>query len=234
MLKYIIAAVLGLSLACSTGGLALAMTDTAENSGEAIYQERLLSAAASTETTENLNDTSRFEVIAVDDETPVVVEESLEVINTAAPGAVETPTAPPAESFIEKNWLWLLAALICAALLFWGFRQRYASTKSYFLEFPELNQRVALKPGTHLLGSSPHSDITVDTPDLDNIHAEFCVGAECTIKERLADEGVKDMLSSEGILLNGKRVQGTTRLSPGDVLQIGTTRAIVRAGKKAA
>lgn len=234
MIKYIFAASLGLFLACSSGDLAQALSDKPAHSGIRVSgQEWLLFAAASTESTE-INDASRFEVIEIDDETPVAVEESLEIVRTAAPSAVEATTVPPAESFIEKNWLWLVTALIFAALLFWGLKQRYARNKSYYLEFPELNQRFALKPGTQLLGSSPHSDITLDTPELGNVHAEFCVGAECTIRERLANEGVKDMLSSEGILLNGKPVQGTTRVAPGDVLQIGSTRAIIRAGKEAA
>lgn len=237
MIRYIFAVMLGLSLCLASGQGASA----AQGHGIDGRNGKLLVSAASDRAAQNLNDDYRYEIVEVDEDSPVLVDEQVEVVRTAAQDDATVSGAPisaspaPQESFLEKNWLWLFLACILLAMAFYGVRRRQAlKQNTLFVEFPELNQRFQLRPGTMLLGSSPDGDISVDEPSVGNVHAELCVGAECTIRERLTNEGVADMLSTKGVLLNGKRVEGTTRLSPGDVLQIGATRAIIRSGKQAA
>ena len=151
------------------------------------------------------------------------------------PGPSATPAVPEAseKSFFARYWPWLLLLLL--GLLWLLFRGRKRSSPAQTLaparreefedaplliEFPDLGLRFPLKPGTMVLGSAPGSDIPLDDDSVAEAHAEFCVGDACTLR---------DLPGSYRLLVNGKPVQGATRLKPGDELMIGDNRAVIRA-----
>lgn len=160
--------------------------------------------------------------------------------------------APPAtllgKGFFQKRWPWFLLAIaaLLAPLMLWSRRKTShdapgvktatsvspaagkqnldknsgaQEAKPLSIYFPDLNRSYALRPGTMLLGSAPASDIVLDEPGIARVHAEFCTNGNCI---------VKDAIVAAGVRLNGKALMGADTLKPGDVLEFGPVRAVVR------
>ena len=168
--------------------------------------------------------------IARDDVKPILI--AAEGTAGASPqnreGGAPTGVQQESESGVSLWWS-LLILLLFLALIWWVYRRSGLLPKNrakdgslpLFIEFPELNRSFPLKPGTMVLGAAPDSDIVVDDdPSIGAAHVEFCVGDDCK---------VTNLLASKNLLLNGRQVQGTTVLKPGDQLVLGNTRAVIRA-----
>ena len=170
--------------------------------------------------------------ITRDDAKPILI--AAEDTSAASPQnrAYSAPTGAGQESESGVSLWWsLLVLLLFLALLWWVYRRSGLFTKNrvkdgsqpLLIEFPELNRSFPLKPGTMVLGASPDNDIVVDDdPAIGASHVEFCVGDDCKIN---------NLLASKNLLLNGRQVQGTAALKPGDQLVLGSTRAIIRAAR---
>jgi phosphatidylserine/phosphatidylglycerophosphate/cardiolipin synthase-like enzyme len=73
--------------------------------------------------------------------------------------------------------------------------------------------RYTLRQGVNSIGRSPENDVVVENALVSRQHARISLdGNGC----RIADLG-----SGNGTFVNGERVEGTTQLNPGDVIDIG-------------
>jgi pSer/pThr/pTyr-binding forkhead associated (FHA) protein len=70
--------------------------------------------------------------------------------------------------------------------------------------------------GGATLGRSRECDVVVDDPNVSRQHAEIRPSGGSWI--------VRDLGSTNGIKVNGRRVQGPQSLRPGDVIELGTSR----------
>ena len=154
------------------------------------------------------------------------------------PATEASSTAPVTDdstSFFSRAWPWLLGvALLLGLLASYFMRAKNVSSNviatgaaatpvAYAIEFPELNRSFLLKPGTSVMGSASSNDMVLDEPSVAHVHAEFFVGNDCV---------VRDMQASGGVMVNGKRVEGSVKLKPGDKLKMGTTTAIIRPARE--
>jgi hypothetical protein len=73
--------------------------------------------------------------------------------------------------------------------------------------------RYTLRQGVNSIGRSPENDVVVSNALVSRQHAKLT----------LDDSGcrITDLGSGNGIFVNGERVEGTTRLTPGDIIDIG-------------
>ncbi len=158
------------------------------------------------------------------------------VEKTATPSPVQTaspanrPAAEPTN--IKALWPWFLLALLALLLLWFLLRKKkgtvYATTSRdnavpLVIEFPDLDLRYPIRPGTMILGSGPDNHIRLDDPDVEEAHAEFCTGPDCELRK---------LSGSYGVLLNGKEVERSVKLKPGDTLSIGNTKAVIRSAEE--
>jgi pSer/pThr/pTyr-binding forkhead associated (FHA) protein len=70
-------------------------------------------------------------------------------------------------------------------------------------------------PAGVTIGRSRQSDIVVDDPNVSRRHAE--------IRPRGGSWVLTDLGSTNGSILNGRRIQGPEVLKPGDMIEIGTS-----------
>jgi hypothetical protein len=69
-------------------------------------------------------------------------------------------------------------------------------------------------PGEFVIGRSPDCQLSLDDPLVSRRHAILIVQAEAVY--------VEDLTSRNGVLVNGKRINGPTRLADGDQIQVGS------------
>lgn len=69
-------------------------------------------------------------------------------------------------------------------------------------------------PGEFVIGRSPDCQLSLDDPLVSRRHAILVVQADAVY--------VEDLASRNGVLVNGKRISGPTRLSDGDQIQVGS------------
>lgn len=69
-------------------------------------------------------------------------------------------------------------------------------------------------PGEFVIGRSPDCQLSLDDPLVSRRHAILVVQADAVY--------VEDLASRNGVLVNGKRVSGPTRLADGDQIQVGS------------
>jgi pSer/pThr/pTyr-binding forkhead associated (FHA) protein len=67
-----------------------------------------------------------------------------------------------------------------------------------------------------VLGRSRDADVVLDDPNVSRHHAEVRPSGGSWI--------VRDLGSTNGIKVNGRRVQGPQSLKPGDLIELGTSR----------
>lgn len=151
--------------------------------------------------------------------------------NGIVPAAVQGPAASAdersdeRETTLQRYWPWILGAvLVLLLLLLWSSLRRSVNAlegkgEPLVLDFPDMNRSYQLRPGTMVLGSGPDSAIRLDEPDIEAIQVEFCTDRECT---------VRTLLASDNVRLNGERLEGQQTLKPGDYLQFGRVRAVIR------
>lgn len=136
-------------------------------------------------------------------------------VNTGAP--FSGTVLPP--SLVARYWPWLALFMALIGAMAWILLRRHpAAPLPLILDVPELGRSFSLKPGTMVLGASPHSDIHMEHPGVAGFHAELCVGKDCRLLNR----------HSRNVLLNGRPVKGSAQLRPGDVLKFGDLTALVR------
>jgi pSer/pThr/pTyr-binding forkhead associated (FHA) protein len=70
--------------------------------------------------------------------------------------------------------------------------------------------------GGAVLGRSRDCEVVLDDPNVSRHHAEVRPSGGSWI--------VRDLGSTNGVKVNGRRIQGPQSLKPGDVLEIGTSR----------
>jgi len=73
-----------------------------------------------------------------------------------------------------------------------------------------------LGSGGAVLGRSREADVVVDDPNVSRRHAEVRPSGGSWI--------VRDLGSTNGVKVNGRRIQGAQSLKPGDEIQLGTSR----------
>ncbi len=186
-------------------------------------------AALSGNTEAALNASSDLEASRSD-----VIPESVNATETAV--AIANPDSLLSESAWAPWALLAALVLICLYLLRYH-KKRTCRTKStagnssstmkepaqasgFELVFPDLGIHFPLKLGTMVAGTASNNDIVLRDTSLAGHHVEFHVAeGECRVR-RLDSSGT--------ILINGTRLKGSAVLKPGDTLQIGTARAVVR------
>ncbi len=77
-------------------------------------------------------------------------------------------------------------------------------------------RRLVVGAGGVTIGRSRQADVMLDDPNLSRTHAE--------VRPRGGSWVVTDLGSTNGTRLNGRRLEGTEVLKPGDELEFGTTR----------
>ncbi len=70
-----------------------------------------------------------------------------------------------------------------------------------------------LSPGSITIGRKQSCDLVLDDPQTSRVHARVIVGEQSA--------AIQDMSSGNGVLVNGRRIQGLQRLDAGDRIQIG-------------
>jgi hypothetical protein len=75
-----------------------------------------------------------------------------------------------------------------------------------------------LGAGGAVLGRSREADVTIDDPNVSRRHAEVRPSGGSWI--------VRDLGSTNGVKVNGRRIQDPQSLKPGDVLELGTARVV--------
>lgn len=83
-------------------------------------------------------------------------------------------------------------------------------------------KEIELHEGVATLGRAPTSTIMVDRPSVSRVHARFFVG-----KTSLT---IEDFHSSNGVFVNGVRIEGSQDLRSGDRLLFGTEEFVVLSG----
>ncbi len=73
-----------------------------------------------------------------------------------------------------------------------------------------------LGSGGAVLGRSRDADVVVDDPNVSRRHAEVRPSGGSWI--------VRDLGSTNGVKVNGRRIQGPQSLKPGDTIELGTAR----------
>jgi hypothetical protein len=73
-----------------------------------------------------------------------------------------------------------------------------------------------LNPAGAVLGRSREADVMIDDPNVSRRHAE--------VRPSGGSWTVRDLGSTNGVKVNGRRIQGPQSLKPGDVLELGTAR----------
>jgi hypothetical protein len=76
-------------------------------------------------------------------------------------------------------------------------------------------KRLVVGPGGATMGRSRQCDVTVDDPNVSRNHAE--------VRPRGGSWVVTDLGSTNGSRLNGRRIEGSEVLKPGDEIEVGTT-----------
>jgi hypothetical protein len=76
-------------------------------------------------------------------------------------------------------------------------------------------KRLVVGPGGATMGRSRQCDVTVDDPNVSRNHAE--------VRPRGGSWVLSDLGSTNGSRLNGRRVEGSEVLKPGDEIEVGTT-----------
>ncbi len=77
-----------------------------------------------------------------------------------------------------------------------------------------------LKVGVNTLGRFPDNDVVVDSPHISRRQCAILVHAERGCE-------IHDTASRNGTFLNGRRLQGPTRLRPGDEIQMSGRRLVL-------
>ena len=72
-----------------------------------------------------------------------------------------------------------------------------------------------IAPGGATIGRSRQCDITLDDPNISREHAE--------VRPSNGAWFVRDLGSTNGTALNGRRVNGSEQVNPGDTIEIGTS-----------
>ena len=70
-----------------------------------------------------------------------------------------------------------------------------------------------LGPGTFTIGRRHSCDLVLDDPQTSREHARVIVGEQSA--------AIQDLSSGNGVLVNGRRIQGLQRIAVGDRIQIG-------------
>jgi hypothetical protein len=76
-------------------------------------------------------------------------------------------------------------------------------------------RRLVIAPGGATIGRSRQCDITLDDPNISREHAE--------VRPSNGAWFVRDLGSTNGTALNGRRVNGSEQVNPGDTIEIGTS-----------
>jgi hypothetical protein len=76
-------------------------------------------------------------------------------------------------------------------------------------------KRLMVGPGGATMGRSRHCDVMVDDPNVSRKHAE--------IRPRGGSWVLSDLSSTNGSRLNGRRLEGSEVLKPGDEIELGTS-----------
>lgn len=77
-----------------------------------------------------------------------------------------------------------------------------------------LQHNLELTPGEFLIGRSAECQLSLDDPLVSRKHAMLAVSAD--------DVTVRDLGSRNGVLINGKRIQGAANVADGDKITIGS------------
>ena len=77
-------------------------------------------------------------------------------------------------------------------------------------------KRLVVGPAGATLGRSRQCDVMLDDPNVSRTHAE--------IRPRGGSWVITDLGSTNGSRLNGRRLEGSEVLKPGDEIELGTTR----------
>ena len=77
-------------------------------------------------------------------------------------------------------------------------------------------KRLVVGPAGATMGRSRQCDVMVDDPNVSRNHAE--------IRPRGGSWVLTDLGSTNGSRLNGRRLEGSEVLKPGDEIELGTTR----------
>ncbi|MET0791670.1 MAG: FHA domain-containing protein [Polyangiaceae bacterium] len=70
-----------------------------------------------------------------------------------------------------------------------------------------------LSPGSITIGRKQSCDLVLDDPQTSRVHARVIVGE--------SSAAIQDLSSGNGVMVNGRRIQGLQRLDVGDRIQIG-------------
>ena len=73
-----------------------------------------------------------------------------------------------------------------------------------------------LGSGGAVLGRSREADVVIDDPNVSRKHAE--------VRPSGGSWTVRDLGSTNGVKVNGRRIQGAQSLRPGDSIELGTAR----------
>jgi pSer/pThr/pTyr-binding forkhead associated (FHA) protein len=79
------------------------------------------------------------------------------------------------------------------------------------------DRRYVLDGPNATIGRSKDTDCVIDDPNVSRRHAELR-------RSRNGDWQVADLGSTNGVKVNGRRIQGPQSLKPGDVIELGTAR----------
>jgi pSer/pThr/pTyr-binding forkhead associated (FHA) protein len=80
------------------------------------------------------------------------------------------------------------------------------------------DRRYVLDGPTAVLGRSKECDCIIDDPNVSRRHAELR-------RTDVGDWQIVDLNSTNGVKVNGRRIQGPQSLKRGDVIELGTSRA---------
>jgi FHA domain-containing protein len=88
-----------------------------------------------------------------------------------------------------------------------------AGARSRLLRLKLGFRTLILSPGTITIGRKHTCDFVLDDPQTSREHARVIVGEQSA--------AIQDLSSGNGVLVNGRRIQGLQRLAVGDRIQIG-------------
>lgn len=91
---------------------------------------------------------------------------------------------------------------------------------------PDAGARFALDGAEHFLGRASPSDLVVHDDEVSRRHVHLGVGSRCVT--------ITDLESRNGTFVDGRRIDATTEITPGQVLEIGATQLVIEDRRGAA
>jgi pSer/pThr/pTyr-binding forkhead associated (FHA) protein len=83
------------------------------------------------------------------------------------------------------------------------------------------SREFALAEGENVLGRDPGVSVFLDNPDVSRRHARIAISGEWVL--------IDDLLSKNGTLVHGARIEAPSRISDGDNIQLGSVPLTFRA-----